>query len=81
MVEIMKILVTSSKRSHAHTAVLSAPGPAAGHCRCMPLMETPGHSRASLSQSLVGVTAPFSWVLVHTRFCLCTPRVGFPSPV
>ena len=22
-----------------------------------------------------GVTAPFSWVLVHTRFCLCPPRV------
>ena len=27
-----------------------------------------------------GVTAPFSWVLVHTRFCLCPPRVCFPSP-
>ena len=24
-----------------------------------------------------GVTAPFSWVLVHTRFCLC-PRSLFP---
>ena len=23
-----------------------------------------------------GVTAPFSWVLVRTRFCLCPPRVG-----
>ena len=22
-----------------------------------------------------GVTAPFSWVLVHTRLCLCPPRV------
>ena len=28
-----------------------------------------------------GVTAPFSWVMVHTRFCLCSPRVCFPSPV
>ena len=28
-----------------------------------------------------GVTAPFPWVLVHTRFCLCPPRVCFPSPV
>ena len=28
-----------------------------------------------------GVTAPFSWVLVHTRFCLCPPRVCSPSPV
>ena len=25
-----------------------------------------------------GVTAPLSWVLVHTRFCLCPPRVCFP---
>ena len=28
-----------------------------------------------------GVTAPFSWVLVSTRFCLCPPRISFPSPV
>ena len=25
-----------------------------------------------------GVTAPFYWVLVHTGFCLCPPRVCFP---
>ena len=25
-----------------------------------------------------GVTAPFSWALVHTKFCLCPPRVYFP---
>ena len=25
-----------------------------------------------------GVTAPFSWVLVHTRFCLCPPGAYFP---
>ena len=25
-----------------------------------------------------GVTAPLSWVLVHTRFCLCPPTVCFP---
>ena len=28
-----------------------------------------------------GETAPFFWVLVHTRFCLCSPRVCFPSPI
>ena len=28
-----------------------------------------------------GVSAPFSGVLVHTRFFLCPPRVCFPSPV
>ena len=25
-----------------------------------------------------GVITPFSWVLVHTRFCLCPPRLYFP---
>ena len=43
----------------------------------MPLLETPGHSRASLDQSR-GVSAPFSWFLVHTRFSLCPPRIYFP---
>ena len=51
MVEVMKIMVTPSKRSHACTATLSAPSLAAGHHRPMPLLETPGHSRASLGQS------------------------------
>ena len=27
------------------------------------------------------ITAPFSWVLGHIRFCSCLPRVCFPSPV
>ena len=31
MVEVMKIMVTSFKRSHECTATLSAPNPAAGH--------------------------------------------------
>ena len=81
MMEVMKIMATSFKRSHACTATLSAPDPAAGHCPPMPLPGTPRHSQASLGQSLVGVTAPFSWVLVHTRFCFCPPRVCFPSSV
>ena len=38
------------------------------------------HKGKSGSVSCV-VTAPFSWVLVRTRFCLCPPRVRFPSPV
>ena len=44
------------------------------------------HTSAGVSWTLTGksgsvscgVTAPFSWVLVHTRFCLCPPRVCFP---
>ena len=38
------------------------------------LLDTSGQVWVSLS----GVTAPFPWVLVHTRFCLCSPRVYFP---
>ena len=63
MVEVMKIIGTSFKRSHSHTAALSAPNPASGHHQPTPPPETPGHSRASLGQSLVG-----SLVLVHTGF-------------
>ena len=36
MVEVMKIMATSFKRPHAGTAALSAPNPAAGHCRPTP---------------------------------------------
>ena len=76
-VEVMKIMVTSFKRSHAYTATLTSPNSAAGHHQPMPPLETPGHSRASLDQSR-GVSAPFSWFLVHTRFSLCPPRIYFP---
>ena len=63
MVEVTKIMVTSFKRPHACTATLSAPNPAAGHRRPTPPWETPGHSRASLGQSLVGslLLSPGSW--------------------
>ena len=70
-------MVTFFKRSHACTAMLSAPNPAAAHYQPTPPLETPGHSQASLGQSLVGslLLSPGSW---YTRFCLCPPRVYFP---
>ena len=76
MVEVMKIMATSFKKSHECNAILSAPNPEAGHHQAMPL-ETPGHSQASLGQSPVGslLPSPGSWC---TRFCLCPPRVFFP---
>ena len=63
MVEVMKIVVTSFRRSHASTATLSAPNPAAGHQRPTPPLETSGHSWASLGQSPVGslLLSPGSW--------------------
>ena len=47
------------------------------------------HASARDSWTLTGkfgsvscrVTVPFSWVLVHTTFCLYPSRVCFPSPV
>ena len=63
MVGVMKIMVTSFKRSSAGTVVFSAPDPAAGHCQLTPLLETLLHSQASLDQSLVGslLLSPASW--------------------
>ena len=63
MVEVVKLMATSFKRSRAGIAALSAPSPAAGHRQPTPLPETPGHSRASPGQSLVGsrLLSPGSW--------------------
>ena len=57
--------ITSFKRSQAHTATLGASNPAAGHHQPTPLPETPGPSRASLGQSLVGslLLSPGSWCI------------------
>ena len=59
----MEIMATSFRRSHARTAALNAPNPVAGHHQPTPPPETPGHSQASLGQSLVGslLLSPGSW--------------------
>ena len=44
----------------------------------MPPLETPTLRSKSGSVSC-GVTAPFSWVLMCAWFCLCPPRVCYPS--
>ena len=61
--EVMKKMESSFKTSHARTGALTAPNPAAGHRRPMPLLKTPGFSLANLSQSLVGsqLLSPGSW--------------------
>ena len=53
MVQVIKIMVTSFKRSHACPATLNAPSTAAGHHQPMPLPQSPGHLLASLGQFLV----------------------------
>ena len=54
MVEVMKIMATSFKKSHARTDTLSAPDPEAGHSQPTPPLETLGHSLASLGSLLWG---------------------------
>ena len=54
MVEVMKIMATSFKMSHAGTAALTASNPAAGYHQPTPLLETPRHSLACLGLFLVG---------------------------
>ena len=75
----MKAMVTSFKRSHAHTATLSAPNPAAGQRWPTPPPETPGHSWASLGQSLLGslLPSPGSWC---AQSSICALQVSV-SPV
>ena len=65
MVEVLKIRATSFKRSHACTALHSAPDPAAGYHQPTPPLETLGYSQASLGQSLVGslLLSPGSWCI------------------
>ena len=72
MVEVMNIIRTSFKRSHACTATLSVPDPAAGHHRSKPLTETLGHSQASLGKSLVGslLLSPESWCIQGSIYAL-----------
>ena len=77
MVEVMKMMATSFKTSCAHTAVLSAPTmqqATADPSLCRRLWTLTGKCGSVSCR----VTAPFSWILVHTRFCLCPPRVYFP---
>ena len=63
MVEVVKIMPTSFKRSHAGTATLSAPSPAAGHCLqwdkvVFVFPPSPKCSKATLCSNLCVVSVP-----------------------
>ena len=62
-VEVMKIMLTSFKRSKAYPAALNASNPAAGHCKLTLPLETSGHSWECLGKFLVGsqLLSPGSW--------------------
>ena len=77
MVEAVKIMATSFKRSDACTATLNDPNPAAGHHRPTSPLETPEHSWASLGQPLVGslLLSPGSWC-THVSFCVLQDSIS-----
>ena len=86
----MKIMVTSFRRSHAGTAALSVSDPAVGHRQPMPLPKIPGHSRASLGQSLMGslLLSPGFWCSDRERSMSRSPclfnlyaSISFELPV
>ena len=74
VVEVMKIMAASFKRSHSCTAALSPSDPAAGHRR----PETPEHSWTCLGQSLVGslLVSPGSWC---AQGSVCALKSLFPQ--
>ena len=77
MVEVMKIIVTSLKgpmQALLHSVPPTLQQDTSDPCLHCILLDTQGHVWISL------LWGPF-WVLVHSRFCVCPPRVCFPSPV
>ena len=80
MMEVMKIIMTSFKRSHSLAAALSAPRlqlTTADPILCLRLLDTHGQ----VWVSLLWDHCSFSRVLVCTSFYLCSTRVCFLSPM
>ena len=79
LVEVIKAMATSFKRSHACPATRDAPSAAAGHRRPTPPPESPGCLLASLGQFLVGplLLSPGFWC---TQGSVC-PHQESVSPV
>ena len=71
-------MVTSFKWSQACTAALSDPNPAARHCQPTPQPQTPGHSQASLGQSLMGQSLLLSSGSWHTEAFICALQESVP---
>ena len=74
MVEVMKIMATPFKRSHACTATLSALWP----CSRPPLTHVSSGDSWTLPGKSGSVFCSFLLGPGGRRFCLCPPRVYFP---
>ena len=66
----------SFKRSHACTVILTATNPAAGHHQPTPPLETPGHSQASLGQSLMESLLLFLGPGAHKFLCVLQESIS-----
>ena len=78
MVEVMKIMQPPSK-GPMYTLLHSVPQP---YSRPPPTYASAGDSCTLMCKSgsvSFGVTAPFFWVLVCTRFCVYPPRICFSA--
>ena len=62
------------QRGPSQTAVASPLIPVVRPCQPMSPKKTPSLAGRFCSVSY-GVAAPFLWILVHARFCLCPPRL------
>ena len=80
MVEIMKIMATSFKRSHVYTATLTAPNPAAGHHRSTPPLETQD-SPGQVWVSLLWDHCSFLQSLGEHKFLFVPSKSLFPRPL
>ena len=82
-----KVMATSFKRTYTSlplllqglllSVFLTPQQATVNSCLCQTLLDT----HRQLSFSLLWGHCSFLLVLVQTRFCLCPPRVCFPSPV
>ena len=78
MVEVMKMDLQKVPCGHCYTQF---PQPCSSLLRNLSPTRDSWTLTGKSGSVSCGATAPFSWVLVHTRFCLCPPRVCFQSCV
>ena len=84
MIGVMALMATPSKRTYS---LCCGSQDCCSQCPWLHSRPLLTHASAGDSWTLTGkscsvscgVTAPFSWVLVHPRFCLCPSRVSVSS--
>ena len=75
-------LITTSKKAFAKEYLLRLllPGVPTAQLLALASTEDPPTLADRSGSVSCGITAPFPWVLVYARFCLCPPREESVSP-